>query len=78
MKPVVLARSQEKREWSFFATMSLVVALVIVAGFGPTYAASLAPPGLPAWVHLHGAVMRSRMRLRTAGTSATETAGENK
>ncbi|MEG3143359.1 hypothetical protein U1839_01715 [Sphingomonas sp. RT2P30] len=43
--------------WSFFATMSLVIALIITAGFGPSYAASLAPPGLPIWVHLHGAVM---------------------
>ena len=43
--------------WSFFATLSLVIALIIAAGFGPSYAASLAPPGLPIWVHLHGAVM---------------------
>jgi len=37
--------------------MSLVIALVIVSGFGPSYASSLPPPGLPVWVHLHGAVM---------------------
>ena len=43
--------------WSFHATMALVIATIVVAGFGPTYAASLAPPGLPFWVHLHGAAM---------------------
>ena len=41
----------------FFLVMSLVVALVILSGFGPSYASSLPPPGLPFWVHLHGAVM---------------------
>jgi len=45
--------------WTFFATMSLAVASVIVAGFGPTYTASLAPPGLPLWVHVHGLLMTS-------------------
>eukprot|EP01035_Chromulina_nebulosa_P034596 gene34596-46434_t len=49
--------SRARGGWSFFATMSLVIALIIAAGFGPSYAASLAPPGLPFWVHLHGAVM---------------------
>jgi uncharacterized membrane protein YozB (DUF420 family) len=37
--------------------MALFVAAVVVAGFGPSYTASLAPPGLPFWVHLHGAAM---------------------
>ena len=46
-------------EWTFFATMSLIVAVLVAAGFGPSYTASLAPPGLPFWVHLHGAVMTS-------------------
>lgn len=41
----------------FFLVMALVVALVVAAGFGPSYAASLPPPGLPYWVHLHGAAM---------------------
>lgn len=41
----------------FFMVMSLVVALVVLSGFGPSYASSLPPPGLPYWVHLHGAVM---------------------
>ena len=41
----------------FFMVMALVVAVVIVSGFGPSYASSLPPPGLPFWVHLHGAVM---------------------
>jgi len=41
----------------FFRIMAVVVALVVVAGFGPSYAASLPSPGLPVWVHLHGAVM---------------------
>ncbi len=50
---------QQRAEWTFFATMSLVVAAIVVAGFGPSYAAGLAPPGLPFWVHLHGAVMTS-------------------
>lgn len=44
-------------EWTFPAIMSLVIALIIVSGFGPSYAAGLAPPGLPFWVHLHGAAM---------------------
>jgi hypothetical protein len=44
-------------EWTFFATMSLVVAAIIAAGFGPSYASALPQPGLPIWVHLHGAVM---------------------
>lgn len=41
----------------FFTVMAGVVAVVVAAGFGPSYASSLAPPGLPFWVHLHGAVM---------------------
>ena len=41
----------------FFFVMAVVVALVVAAGFGPSYAASLPPPGLPFWVHLHGAAM---------------------
>ena len=41
----------------FFLVMALVIALVIASGFGPSYAASLPPPGLPFWVHLHGAIM---------------------
>jgi len=44
-------------EWTFFAAMSLLIAAIVAAGFGPTYRAELAPPGLPFWVHLHGAVM---------------------
>lgn len=36
--------------------MAMVTAVIVVAGFGPTYAMS-APHGLPLWVHLHGAVM---------------------
>ncbi len=43
--------------WTFFAAMSVLVAVVIAAGFGPTYARALAPPGLPFWVHVHGAAM---------------------
>ncbi len=49
--------------WSFFATMSIVVMLAIVAGFGPSYATSLVPPGLPFWVHLHGGVMATWITL---------------
>ena len=41
----------------FFIIMAAVVALVVAAGFGPSYAASLPAPGLPFWVHLHGAAM---------------------
>ena len=41
----------------FFTVMAVVIAVVVVSGFGPTYASSLPPPGLPFWVHLHGAVM---------------------
>jgi uncharacterized membrane protein YozB (DUF420 family) len=51
------AKRRARGEWTFFAIMSLVVAAVIAAGFGPSYAGSLAPPGLPWWVHLHGAAM---------------------
>ena len=54
-----IADTRRRGDWTFFATMSLVVAAIVVAGFGPTYAAGLAPPGLPFWVHLHGAVMTS-------------------
>jgi hypothetical protein len=42
----------------FMAIMSLVLAAVFVAGFGPSYVDSIAAPGgLPLWVHLHGVVM---------------------
>jgi hypothetical protein len=44
-------------DWTFFATMSLVVAALVAWGFGPSYTRGLAPPGLPFWVHFHGAVM---------------------
>lgn len=44
-------------ETKFFAAMAAVIGLVVALGFGPTYAASLARPGLPLWVHLHGALM---------------------
>jgi hypothetical protein len=37
--------------------MSLVVTAIIAAGFGPSYLSALPPPGLPVWVHLHGAAM---------------------
>ncbi|WP_420137322.1 hypothetical protein [Sphingomonas sp.] len=50
---------RSRGEWTFFATMSLVVAGIVVAGFGPSVRAGFAPPGLPIWVHLHGAVMTS-------------------
>lgn len=43
--------------------MAGVIALVVSLGFGPTYAASLAPPGLPFWVHLHGAAMAAWIAL---------------
>ncbi len=52
----------------FFMVMSLVVALVIASGFGPSYASSLSPPGLPIWVHLHGAVMTGWILLFAAQT----------
>jgi len=44
---------------SFYFFMTLVMAAIVVAGFGPTYTSALAPPGLPFWVHLHGAAMVS-------------------
>ena len=47
----------------FFTVMAVVVALVVAAGFGPTYARAVAPPGLPFWVHLHGAVMTAWIAL---------------
>jgi hypothetical protein len=43
----------------FYFAMALLSAGVVAFGFGRTYAASLAPPGLPWWVHLHGAVFTS-------------------
>jgi hypothetical protein len=44
----------------------LVVIGVVVAGFGPGYARSVAAPGLPWWVHLHGAVMTAWIALFVA------------
>ena len=58
MTPVETAqRIDPGGERRFFTAMAIVVALVVAAGFGPSYASSLAPPGLPLWVHLHGMVM---------------------
>jgi uncharacterized membrane protein YozB (DUF420 family) len=51
---------------SFFMIMSVVIALIIVSGFGPRYASKLSPPGLPIWVHLHGAVMTAWIALFVA------------
>lgn len=51
---VLWERGADRR---FFTVMAVVVALVVAAGFGPSYARSLPPPGLPFWVHLHGMVM---------------------
>lgn len=45
------------RSRSFFTIMAIVTAVIVAAGFGPTYAHSLPAPGLPFWVHLHGAAM---------------------
>jgi len=47
----------------FFMVMAFVVAVVVAAGFGPSYASSLPPPGLPFWVHLHGAAMSAWIML---------------
>lgn len=55
--------NERQGEWTVFATMALVVALVVAAGFGPTYSASVLSTGLPFWVHLHGAVMTSWIAL---------------
>lgn len=42
----------------FFTVMTVGLAAVFAAGFGPTYARGvLSAEGLPWWVHLHGAVM---------------------
>ncbi len=41
----------------FYTGMAVLIALIVLAGFGPSYTSSLAPPGLPFWVHLHGAAM---------------------
>jgi len=48
-----------KADRRFFSVMALLVTLIVAAGFGPSYVSSLPPPGLPFWVHLHGAVMTS-------------------
>ncbi len=45
------------RQRVFYTAMALLIAAYVLYGFGRSYAASLAPPGLPFWVHLHGAVM---------------------
>lgn len=47
----------QQEETSIINWMSVVVMAVVVGGFGPGYARAIAPPGLPWWVHLHGAVM---------------------
>lgn len=57
MKHDAVGSTRRTGEWTFCATMSLVVAGVVAWRFGPSYTRSLAPPGLPFWVHLHGAVM---------------------
>jgi len=56
-KQAIFGEPRVQRGWTVFAIMALVVIAVIAAGFGPSYAASLGAPGLPFWVHLHGAVM---------------------
>lgn len=63
---VAARASRATGESTFFAIMALFVAAVVIAGFGPTYTASLAPPGLPLWVHLHGAVMTAWILLFVA------------
>jgi hypothetical protein len=57
MKHDTVPTARRTGDWTFFATMSLIVAALVAWGFGPSYTRSLAPPGLPFWVHLHGAVM---------------------
>jgi len=63
MSTVVGRRLGLRPETKFFTGMAVAIALVVSLGFGPTYAASLAPPGLPFWVHLHGAVMTAWIAL---------------
>ncbi len=51
-------RFSGERDRPFMAVMSVVLAAVFVAGFGPSYARNVtSPEGLPLWVHLHGLVM---------------------
>jgi hypothetical protein len=47
----------------FYTVMAATIAVVVAAGFGPSYTSSLAPPGLPWWVHLHGAAMTAWITL---------------
>jgi hypothetical protein len=52
----------------FYTAMALLVAAYVLYGFGRSYAASLAPPGLPVWVHLHGLAFTSWIALFVAQT----------
>ncbi len=40
---------------SFYTAMAVLTALIVAAGFGPSYAQAI--KGLPVWVHIHGALM---------------------
>lgn len=53
-------------EGRLFGWMSIVVIGVTAGGFGPRYLRGFAPPGMPWWVHLHGAVMSSWLVLFAA------------
>ncbi len=59
----VVPRPDRRREQIFFSTMPVVIALIVAVGFVPTYTAGLKPPGLPFWVHLHGAAMTTWIAL---------------
>ncbi len=52
----------------FYFAMASAMALIAALGFGPTYVEALAPPGVPFWVHLHGAAMATWIALFVAQT----------
>ena len=52
----------------FYTAMAVLIAAYVLYGFGRTYAAALAPPGLPLWVHIHGAAFTSWIFLFIAQT----------
>lgn len=60
MTTIGMAPRPVQRAWSddrlFHLAMAALIAAYVLYGFGKSYVASLAPPGMPWWVHLHGAV----------------------
>ena len=64
----VQAGARPEGDRRFYTAMAVLIAAYVLYGFGRTYAAALAPPGLPFWVHLHGAAFTSWILLLIAQT----------